>query len=58
MTRLEQHIAENAERIEREAKAYAKTYGCTLEKARQDVAGEYAQGWHDEMDARRMGDYE
>lgn len=53
MITIEQHLANNAARIEVEAQQYAKSYGCSLEKARQDVADEYKQGWYEAADDQR-----
>lgn len=53
---LEQHIAENAAKIEQEAHEYAKNYGCDIETAREDVGDAYIQGWHEDMEERRYGE--
>lgn len=50
---LQQHLQANAARIEAEAREYAQTYRMPLERALDEVAGEYAQGWHEARDNAR-----
>lgn len=45
---LEQHLAQNRDAIEAEARQYARAYGLSLEQARHDVEEEYKQGWFDD----------
>lgn len=50
---LEQHLSQNREQIEREAPAYAERYRVTLERARKEIADEFAQGWYEAADNAR-----
>jgi hypothetical protein len=52
MKTLDQHLIENAAKIEDEAQGYALQYACSIETAREDVRDAYAEGWYDERDRR------
>jgi hypothetical protein len=52
MNTIQQHIEQNRAEIEAAAQQYAKDYGMSIERARREVADEYAQGWHEENDSR------
>lgn len=50
MPTLEEHLAANRERIEREVPTYAAEQNISIEKARTEIEDEYRQGWYDSMD--------
>lgn len=50
---LDKHLADNAEAIEREAAVYAKAHDLTMDKAREEVRGEYTQGFMESWDEQR-----
>lgn len=50
---LEQHLEQNREQIEHEAPEYARQYNVSLERARREIADEFAQGWHEAADDAR-----
>jgi chaperonin cofactor prefoldin len=49
---LEQHLKNNAAKIQAEAIEYAASYKCDLETALDDVRDAYAEGWHLDNDER------
>jgi len=56
VTRLDginRHLEQNADNIEREAQAYAKSFKVSIEDARRDVSDEYIQGYIDAAEAAR-----
>lgn len=50
---LEQHLSANRDLIESEAREYARVYKMPLERARREIEGEFAQGWHEDQDDAR-----
>jgi hypothetical protein len=46
---IDAHLESNAEEIETQAQAYAKSYNVSIEDARRDVTDEYIQGWCDDV---------
>jgi len=55
---LAKHLANNKTNIEKDAIEYARQYGMTLEKAREEVRDEYAQGWYESVEASRTTDWD
>jgi len=55
---LNAHLDENADEIDAQAKAYAKTHGISFYEARREIEDEYRQGYYDDVEARRTTDWD